>query len=236
MWDLAERRSPDKARLAELSPEGELRITDLITGQVTPPVQIPRPVNLEYFDLVDDTLWVDDFDHVVSYDIHTGRQLSRILAPNGGIACGEDLFCMDDFQGDGQLTLRIVRASTGKPVLNLPNAVATGAMGTRLLVQGDFRQPARDTSIVDLAGDRTPRPLTPWQSARAIDDHRVLAVAHALAAGEATIAIVDIDTRHATIIGRMGDWFVPPECHRYGAYVLCISSGAWAVWRLPPVQ
>jgi hypothetical protein len=226
-------RPLENARLAELSPSGELRITDLTTGRPGPPVQLPLGNPIEYFEVVDDRITVHHEGQLVTYEITTGREIQRHPLREFGSQCAPDFFCFSRYQDDGRSRLLVRQQSTGRTVLELPDAMITGRMGSRLLIQGDYRSGVRDTSLIDLAGDRVLRPLAPWGSARSVDDHRVIAVAHVVAQSRTTIAVLDVDTRYAVVVGEMRSWFVPPDCNLFGDYILCSSASDRAVWKLP---
>jgi hypothetical protein len=106
-------------------------------------------------------------------------------------------------------------------------------MGDRLLLRNSSQSVVRTTTVIDLAGDRVPRTFASWGSPAQFDDHRVIVSAHSVKAGATTIAVLDLDTGRAVVVGEARNLFVPPDCRRFGDYVLCVSQPHHLVWRLP---
>jgi hypothetical protein len=226
----------ERIRVAELAPTGELRITDLGSGETTVPMRLPAATAIDYLDLLDDVVSVRVGNEVVSYDVGTGELLWRMPIPENGphdYMCGRDLLCLTDYRDNGQMSVRVTRRSTGQVIVERSNAMIIGLLGDRILIQEDFRSAVRDTTVVDLSGRRPPRNLAPWLSVRPLDDRRVIAAAHVLGQSTATVAVLDVDTMQGVVLGQGRDWFVPPECRRSSDYVICTSGADQAVWRLP---
>jgi hypothetical protein len=228
LWGMAQ----ESIAIAELSPGGDLQIIDVGTGRTTPPVHLSVGATVDYLDVVGDIATVREGEDLISYDVHSGRQLSRTRIAEGGFRCGPVYMCLTGLDANG-LGTRVIRRETGEIVLDLPNTMITGQLGDRLLLQSDLPSTVRPTWLVDLAGDPRPRDLAPWTSARVIDGRRVLAVAQAPRERKATVAVIDIETSRAVVVAEIRGSLLPIDCDRVGNYVLCFSGSEHGVWRLP---
>jgi hypothetical protein len=61
----------------------------------------------------------------------------------------------------------------------------------------------------------------------------VIASAHSIEAAATTVAVLDVDTGRAVVVGEARKLFVPPDCRRSGDYIICASQPYHLVWRLP---
>ena len=107
--------------------------------------------------------------------------------------------------------------------------------GDRLMVSRsavDIRSPESGAELWSLASGRRLRSFRPWHLVS--DDPRDGdLVAQIGAGGVLMVAMLDVETGTARVIGRAGDWIGDATCTFGRRYLGCTGPGGVRIWRKP---
>jgi hypothetical protein len=224
---------------AELDQEGVLRELDPASGTVRHTVRFALSGPASYVVIQDgvavvgqnspgDDPWESSRGPVViiGYDLETGEARWRADAGDFAMPCGDRYLCLF-----GMETLTVTVAKTG--------AVRYRGNNNRISVRGNLMVASRDSAFLggaevwNLATGRKLRSLRAWHIVGTdYGDDRVL-VAHITLDEVLTVAMLDVQTGAARVVGHAGDWIGNPDCTLGRRYVGCAGSSGVRIWRIP---
>jgi hypothetical protein len=228
--------------LVELDLDGTLRVLDPVTGTVRSTLRLPLtgpPLGL----MIQDGMAVvsegrpgdDPLDQnraaasIVGYDLVTGEAHWRGEAPDFAIRCGERYLCR---YGPHELTVTDPKSGD----------VRYRGDSDRVTFRGDLMLVSRGnpvdasapngSELWDLTTGRRLRSFGPWRIVT--DDPRDGNLAAQTGAGGVLmVAVLDLRTGAARVIGRAGDWIGDAYCTFGHRYVGCTGPGGVRIWRAP---
>lgn len=221
--------------LAELSPQGLLRVRDLGTGGVVRSHQLDWSGTISAFS-------VSEAGQVVVYragehgatvhDLHTGAVVFQWWGePYVGLyACAPQRYCVG-----GERGIAGVDARTGTEIWRLSGYnLVIQERGNRLVLGSYLETPdqAGNLAVVDAVTGAVRRRVTGWQTATIRSGDRII-VWRPVSSRSALLGELDPVTGSVAVFGRAGDWYGTPDCVVSGGRMACVAVGELSVWRLP---
>jgi len=228
--------------LVELDQDGVLRNLDPVTGAARSTARLALPGPGLYL-MVQDGIavvgigqpGVDPVGYhsitasIVGYDLATGQVRWRADGPEAAFPCGDRYLCTYD-----QQALIVTDSTTG--------AVRYRGQSDRVSFRGDLLMVSRSAAGVggtasgselwSLTTGRKVRSFGPWHLVT--DDPRDgELVAQTGAGGVLMIAVLDLETGTARVIGRARDWIGDATCTFGRRYLGCTGPGGVRIWRKP---
>jgi hypothetical protein len=228
--------------LNELDLDGTLRVLDPVTGTVRSTVRLRLtgpPLGL----MIQDRMAVvsegrhgdDPLDQnraaasIVGYDLETGEARWRGEAPDFAMRCGERYLCR---YGPHELTVTDPQSGD----------VRYRGNSDRVFFRGDLMLVSRTvpldgitpsgSELWDLTTGRRLRSFGPWHIVTDNPRDGNL-VGQTGAGGVLMVAVLDLRTGAAQVIGRAGDWIGDAYCTFGRRYVGCTGPGGVRIWRAP---
>jgi hypothetical protein len=228
--------------LTELALDGTLRVLDPVTGTVRSTVRLPLtgpPLSL----LIQDGMAVvsegrvgdDPLDQnrmataIVGYDLLTGGARWRGEAPDFATRCGERYLCR---YGPHEITVTDVASGAVRYRGNSDRVSFRGDLMLVTRLEPVDGNPSTGSELWDLTTGRRVRSFEPWHIVT--DDPRDGNLAAQTGAGGVLmIAVLDLKTGTANVIGRARDWIGDAYCTFGHRYVGCTGPGGVRIWRNP---
>lgn len=228
--------------IAELDPDGALRLRDAETGAIVRTVPIDDPGPVDAFDIAGDRLLTYRSDPGLPgepgaiatsvFDLITGNRLWRRTAEPDTAPpwwCGPVL-CVG---GGGAIAA--LDPDTGRELWYLDGWTDLHPLrGNRLLATRSAPDGQRvpDGLILDAATGRTIQRIAGWDIVSGSPLPATILVASRGPGGTSRIALLDVGTGRVTTIGRTGNRRVPVRCLTTTKILAC-RHGVVSVWRLP---
>jgi hypothetical protein len=214
-------------RMVELDVDGGTRVIDLVTGQASPAVQTDPPGTANLVIAGEGVLVVRDGsvgDGLRGYDLSTGGLLwylnhRSFLAPCGMYLCGETGAVPTVIDTMGQVRWRAA------------NEARFLVFGDRLIAPAGGVYGLPGSQLVELSTGRVLRTYGQWQMMAEPVGGRALAVI--LDREALTVGIVDIESGHALVVGRISPWIGQATCAIAARHVGCTNGLRLVIWRIP---
>ncbi|MER7006057.1 PQQ-binding-like beta-propeller repeat protein [Dactylosporangium sp. NPDC000555] len=227
-----------RVEIAELDPDGTLRVRSAETAEIVRTVQLDRPGQVHGFQISGDRLlaYRSGRGTMLSsavFDLATGRRLwQRTDEPDGVLLwwCGRAL-C----SGIGGTTV-VLDAGTGRELWRLDGRwTGLGRLDNQYLLATrstqDVTAPSQGGVVLDAATGRIVRRIDGWDVFGGLAWPGVLVASHN-AAGGTLIARLDVVTGGVTVLGRTGHWSTPPQCITTATLLTCRLDHV-SIWPLP---
>jgi outer membrane protein assembly factor BamB len=224
--------------ISELDRDGTLRIMDPATGRTTRTAHLHNAGPVAGFDISGDLLTTfqsgpNGPQGVTVFDLTTGDKLwgeppSRQSVPMGW--CGPVL-CSDDGAGT-----TVVDPRTGRTLWRTAPAFHAWSLDDAHMITVDDSAANGDWptagAVQDLVTGRVLRQLGGWQVIDATDWPKLVVLGRDGADG-GLVALLDVDTGHTTVFGRMSRLYAEPTCQVQGELFLCRSGVDLNAFRIP---
>jgi outer membrane protein assembly factor BamB len=232
----------DADGLVELDQDGVLRILDPVTGAARATLRLPLSGPALYL-MVQDGMAVVSVGRpgadpvgynstpasIVGYDLETGQVRWHADGPDVAGPCGSRYLCTYDPQA------LIVKDWTTGDVRYRGQSDRVSFRGDLLLVSRSvpgIGSTASGSELWSLTTGRKVRSFGPWHLVT--DDPRDGdLVGQTGAGGVLMVAMLDLETGAARVIGRAGDWIGDASCTFGRRYLGCIGPGGVRIWRKP---
>ncbi|GAA2605517.1 hypothetical protein GCM10010399_40670 [Dactylosporangium fulvum] len=225
--------------LAQLDPDGLLRLRDPATGAITGSHRLAWSGTIASFTVSKGRpgqviVFPAGQRGAAIFDLDTGERLWGWSGKmyGGLLQCGPDRYC-----GGADTGLDNVDVRTGRIVWHIDRYAGILHIGARTMVLGSYIQPDAESAsyvVVDAATGRLQRKIEGWRLIGARGEH--LIVSHPGDRGGALLGVLDPGSGVVALFGKAPQWYGMPECTADEEHLACVAVGALSVWRLPPTR
>jgi outer membrane protein assembly factor BamB len=225
--------------VGELDPDGSVRVLDLQTGRVVRTAHVPNVGPVGGFDISGDLMMTYQSGQngpqgVSVFDLATGQRLWGQPPSEQPVPMW---WCGPVMCSDTDTTSAVVEPRTGRTLWQTaPGFHATPLDDTHMITFGASTLTAGDwptvVNVQDLRTGAVLRQLGGWQVV-GLRTWPVLVVLGRDGSAGGLVGVVDADTGHTTVIGRMGRLYADPTCQLMVDLFVCRSGVDLDAFRIP---
>jgi len=225
--------------LGELDPDGSVRVLDLQTGRLVRTAHVPDVGAVGGFDISGDLLMTYQSGQngpqgVTVFDLVTGQRLWSQPASEQNVPVW---WCGPVMCSDTDSTSAVLAPRTGRTLWQTsPGFHATPIDDTHMITFGGSESTGGDwpttVNLRDLRTGAMLRQLGGWRviGVRGWPD---LVVLGRDGHEDGLVGVLNVETGHTTVIGRMGRLYSDPMCQLMGDLFVCRSGVDLAAFRIP---